>query len=96
VKVRYSPRAFADLEAIYDYIRKRSPDAALRVKDAIALHVAGLADFPEKGIRSDEGDVRTWPTGRLGYRIYYRIEADEVLILHIRHAARRPLGPADL
>jgi hypothetical protein len=33
---------------------------------------------------------------RYPYRIYYRIAAGEVLILHIRHAARRPLRPGEI
>jgi plasmid stabilization system protein ParE len=30
MRVRYTPRAFADREAIFDYIDRRNPRAALR------------------------------------------------------------------
>jgi plasmid stabilization system protein ParE len=35
MRVRYSPRAFADREAIYDYLEKRSPQGAQNVKITI-------------------------------------------------------------
>jgi len=48
----------------------------------------GLTDFPEIGQRSDEMKVRVILAGRFPYRIYYGVETDEIVILHIRHAAR--------
>jgi plasmid stabilization system protein ParE len=40
--------------------------------------------------------VRVAFSTRYPYRIYYRIGPDEIVILHIRHAARRPLLPGEI
>ena len=96
MKVRYTPRAFSDLEIIRTYIAQFNPAAAGNVVTLIEKIVARLADFPESGQRSDELDARVVFSTLYPYRIYYRIVSDEVLILHIRHAARRPLESGEL
>jgi plasmid stabilization system protein ParE len=35
MKIRYTPRAFADREAIFDYLEKRTPKGAQTVERAI-------------------------------------------------------------
>jgi len=37
MRIRYTPRAFADREAIFDYIEERSPKGALAIKQAIEI-----------------------------------------------------------
>jgi toxin ParE1/3/4 len=91
MRVRYTPRAFSDLEDIRIYIDQHNPVAARRVVTVIEKIVSRLGDFPESGQRSDELDVRVIFTTRYPYRIYYRVVSDEIFVLHIRHAARRPL-----
>ena len=91
MRVRYTPRAFSDLDDIRVYISQYNPAAAARVTATIEKIAARLGDFPQSGQRADEGDVRVVYTTRYPYRIYYRILSEEILILHIRHSARRPL-----
>jgi hypothetical protein len=40
-------------------------------------------------VRTNEPDIRVLPPTRYPYRIYYTITADAVVILHVRHNARR-------
>lgn len=96
MRIRYTPRSFSDLDAIRNYVEKFDPLAAGRVVTVIEKVVARLGDFPESGFGSDELDVRVIFATRYPYRIYYRIVANEVVILHIRHAARKPLAKGDL
>jgi toxin ParE1/3/4 len=96
MKVRYTPRAFSDLEGIRSYIAQSNPAAAGRVVALVEKIAFRLADFPESGQLSDELDARVVFSTRYPYRIYYRITSDEVLILHIRHAARRPLESGEI
>ena len=91
MRVRYTPRAFSDLDVIRTYISQHNPAAAGRVVALIEKIAARLGDFPESGQRSDELDAWVVFSTRYPYRIYYRNAPGEVLILHIRHAARRPL-----
>jgi plasmid stabilization system protein ParE len=96
MRVRYTPRAFSDLEAIRTYIAKHNPAAAGKVVALIEKIVLRLGDFPESGQRSDKLDARVAFSTRYPYRIYYRVASDQVLILHIRHAARRPLEAGEV
>jgi len=91
MRVRFTPRAFSDLDVIRTYISQYNPAAAGRVVALIEKIAARLGDFPESGQRSDELDARVIFSRRYPYRIYYRIDSDAVLILHIRHTARSPL-----
>jgi toxin ParE1/3/4 len=90
MRVRYSPRAFADREAIYDYLEKRSPQGARNVKLAIVQAIRGLASYPRLGQLTDRSDVYELIVPRLPYKVYYRLDREEVWILHIRDARRRP------
>jgi plasmid stabilization system protein ParE len=96
MRVRFTPRAFADLEVIRTYIGQFDPAAAGRVVALIEKIVLRLGDFPESGQPSDELDARVVFSRRYPYRLYYRIDAGEVAILHIRHAARRPLHSGEI
>lgn len=47
MRVRYTPRAFADREEVYEYLEKRSPQGARHVKLAIVRAIRGLAVYPD-------------------------------------------------
>jgi len=53
MKVRYTPRARADVEAIFSYLDSRNPTAAVRVKREIERSVAALALSPYLGVALD-------------------------------------------
>jgi toxin ParE1/3/4 len=64
MKVRWTPRALAQLEAIHAYIAVENRAAAAKVIAGIRNTAAMLADFPAAGEQTDRGDVRTilaWP-----------------------------------
>jgi toxin ParE1/3/4 len=90
VKVRYTPRAFADRELIFEYINQRNPRAAREVKAFIAKRIAGLGDAPVRHRMIAKLGVRALYLGRYPYIVYYRVGRDEIAIVHIRHVARRP------
>jgi toxin ParE1/3/4 len=90
MRIRYAPRAFADREAIFDYLEKRSPQGARTVEQAIETSIRRLESFPFSAPATDEPGVRELIVPRLPYKVYYRVMGDEVWIVHIRHAARRP------
>jgi plasmid stabilization system protein ParE len=95
MRVRYTPRALADLAAILAYIRERHPAGARSVREALEKTVRFIAEYPHVGRRSGEQDTRVVAIGRYPYLIYWGIEAGELVILHIRHAARRPWPETD-
>jgi len=90
MRVRYTPRAFADREAICEYLDKRNPRAAREVKAFIEKRVNSLQNFPERHRLIKELNVPALWLGRYPYIVYYRVGKDEVSIIHIRHGSRRP------
>ena len=91
MRVRYTPRARADLETIFSYLDSRNPVAAQSVKREIERSAAALALLPYLGVLIDRSpEFRSLCAGRYPYRLFYRIRNNEVWIVHIRHASRRP------
>ena len=90
MKVRYSEAASADLAEILSYIAEASPAGAAAVSRRVKAVAARLALFPGTGRQSDVDGVWVAPLVRFPYSIFYTIENGEVLILHVRHGARRP------
>ena len=90
MRIRYTRRAAADLEAIADYLTARNPPAALKVRDAILESLRHLALFPGIGRRQSVEGVRKLNVRRYPYLIFYMVDeaADELTILTFRHAAR--------
>jgi plasmid stabilization system protein ParE len=91
MKLRFTPRAIADLVEIADYIRARSPAAAQRVRGAIYESLQILLLFPHIGRKQRAEGVRKLVTRKYAYLVYYTIDddADELVILNIKHPARR-------
>jgi toxin ParE1/3/4 len=90
VRVRYTKRAFADREAIFECLNQRDPRAAQKVKAFIKQKIADLSHSPRRArVIKDLGVHALW-LGRYPYIVYYRVNGDVVSIVHIRHGARRP------
>lgn len=90
MRVRYTLRAQADLDAIYAHLDARAPAAALSVKAIIERRISVLADFPRLAPETDQPGVHELTIVRYPYYVYYEINGDDVWVLHIRDARRRP------
>ena len=49
MKIRYTPRAIANLEAMADHLEPLNPSALRKIKAAILESLAYIAQFPEIG-----------------------------------------------
>ena len=96
MKVRYTRQAVVDLLGIADYIRDRNPSAAIDVETAVRSTIDLLADYPKIGRDRPELDARALGVPRYPYTAYYRIERDEIWIVHIRDDRRKPPERGDL
>lgn len=90
MKLRFTPRAVADLDAIADYLIERNPAAALRVRTAILRSLQRLVAFPESGRRQSVDRVRKLVVGTYPYLVYYTVDplAGEIVVLTIQHPSR--------
>jgi plasmid stabilization system protein ParE len=92
MRVRYSPRSIADIIAIADYLTERNPRAARSVEAAIRRTVDLLGEFSGSGrALMQRSRVRVMPVAHYPYLVFYTINGDELLVLHIRHGARAPV-----
>jgi plasmid stabilization system protein ParE len=91
MKLRFTPRAIANLIEIADYIRARNPAAARRVRSAIYDTLQTLILFPYVGRRQTTPGVRKWVTRKYAYLVYYTVdeEAQEIVILNVKHPGQR-------
>jgi toxin ParE1/3/4 len=91
MRVRFSPRAVRDLNAIAEYIRQHNPTAALKVRAAILSSIETLTLFPYAGRKQSTEGVRKLVVRKYPYIVYFTVgeAAGEVAILTIRHSARR-------
>lgn len=90
MRVRYTLRARTDLDAIYTYLDVRAPAAALSVKTTIERRIALLAAFPNIAPATDQAGIYELTIVRYPYKVYYEISGEEIWIVHIRDARRRP------
>lgn len=89
MRVRLSSEARQDLFAIGDYIARDNPGRARSFVKELTDKCAGLADMPSayailpryeaRGIRRCVHD---------NYQIFYRVDADLVLVVRVLHGAR--------
>ena len=88
-RVKWSPRAVEDLEAIAQYIAADSSAYAAAVVQTILTTTRKLSPFPFSGRvvpeLGDEG-IREWFA--YSYRIIYRVENETVTIAAVIHGKR--------
>jgi len=77
MKVRYTPRARGDMDAILSYIDQRNPQGARNVARTIHKTVELIGQFPQTGRLAGEQGTRVLPVGRYPYLIYWSVEGDE-------------------
>ncbi len=87
-QIVWSDRSRRDLEGIRAYIGQFAPLASQRFAARLVATVEALAQHPDRGLPVANGVreiVVVTP-----YRIRYRITADTVEVIRIRHGAQKP------
>lgn len=92
MRLLFTRRASRDLEAIFAFVSRDSPEAAVRTIGRVQAAAELLADFPGMGRTISGGRLQLHSLSDLPYRIYYRVvRGRELQVIHIRRARRRPL-----
>ncbi len=88
IEVRYSERAFHDLQRFADFLLDSDPTAALDTAGVIFEAIDILAHSPEIGRKAHAGNRElVISRGRTGYLALYRYlpKVQRVLVLALRH-----------
>jgi plasmid stabilization system protein ParE len=101
-QVVLTARAARDLDEAYRWCAERAPEAAVGWYNGFLDALKSLAGNPERCPVAAESrklsiDVRQLLYGRRrSYRVLFLVRDQTVVVLHIRHAARREAQPEDL
>ncbi|WP_415013583.1 type II toxin-antitoxin system RelE/ParE family toxin [Brevundimonas sp.] len=87
-RVVWSPDAASDLDELCRYIADFNPAAAIRFSIRLRAAADSLSEFAELG-RPGPLDTRELAVVK-PYLVRYAVVGDEVLVISIRHGARRP------
>lgn len=93
MSVRWTLKALADLDSIFEAIASDRPRAAERVLRALMAHGDGLAAHPRRGRPGRLRETRELVLPRLPYVIVYAVVASrvdvepDVIILRVIHGA---------
>jgi len=89
MKARYSDAARADLDNILAYTAEKFPRQVDSLKQRIRATVERIEAWPHNArLIVGLDDVRVVPLLRYPFKIFYRVEMNEVVILHIHHVAQ--------
>jgi toxin ParE1/3/4 len=92
MKVRFTATAELEISEILSFIATDNPPAAVRVASQVDHTISLIAKFPRIGRTKHRGLVRMLPVRHYPqYLLFYVIEDEEIVILNLRHARRRPL-----
>jgi toxin ParE1/3/4 len=88
-KINWTRRSIRDLHSIHEFISLDSKFYANRFINKIVIRVEQLIEFPESGRiipEKEQADLRELIEGN--YRIFYRIQKNNVTILRIHNSAK--------
>jgi toxin ParE1/3/4 len=94
MNVEFTKLALADLRKISTDSRAFGTTVPAAVEMRIKMVIARIAKHPEAAAPvAERPGMRVVPLIRYPYKIFFRVLADRVRIVHIRHTARRPWTP---
>lgn len=89
MRVQYTDTAHVEAEELISYIANENPAAATAVIAAIEAAVARLGSFPQAGVATERPGIYAMLAWPYRYLIFYQIDGDMLIIMNIRHPARR-------
>lgn len=92
MRLRLTRPASRQLEAVLQHIAKHHPQGAENVRDRLRTVMNVLVDHPFAGRVTARPQVRRIIALPYPYAITYTVADGDVVILGIRHTARRPQG----
>lgn len=89
MKVVFSDDARRDLDEILQYISANYPTVYRPFEKRLRTIVTSIGAWPESAQEVEQRPtIRSVPFIRYPYRLFYRVLAERVEVLHIHHSAR--------
>jgi len=89
MRVVYTGAALQDLDEILSFIAARFPTAYSGFEMRMRAIERRIGQWPESAQAvAQRPGVRMVPLVRYPYKIFYRVDPDAVVILHVHHATR--------
>ncbi len=89
LRIFLTPRAESDLRSVREYLIQENILVADEVRIEINSSLARLAEYPDLGRNRKALEVFSFPISHYLYILYYRIENDELVVVHVRHTRRK-------
>ncbi len=90
MRLRYSAKARAQIESIYDFLVERNPSAARRIAAEIRASARSLIDVPHMGRTGEVSGTREWIVRGSPYLIVYEVvsQSEEIWAVGVFHGAQ--------
>ena len=88
--IRFRPAAAREFTADYRYYERDYPGRGRRFVDAVDAVLARIVESPARFSLLFEPDIRSAKVKRFPYRVVYVVVADDIDVIAVAHAKRRP------
>lgn len=86
----FSQAALEDLDTILAYTAIHYPSLEAKLEQRIRAVIARIERLPESAtLLEGTSNTRVVPLLRYPFKIFYQVDADRILILHIHHSSRQ-------
>ena len=92
MRVVWTQTALRGVWRAYEYLTDFNPRAAVHLAESLLAAGDSLVNFPHRGRPVHGTDMRELVSVS-PYIIRYRVTADTVIVLRVRHSSRRPTKP---
>lgn len=96
MKVILTDEALRDLDEILGFIALNYPTVGLSFEKRLRTVLRRIGNWPKSAPEIEQRPgVRVVPLVRYPYKIFYRVTAEAVEVVHIHHAAREAFWEAE-
>jgi toxin ParE1/3/4 len=88
IRLSFTDQALQDFQEIHDYIAKDNADAALDFIGLLQQRCNELCEMPGRGRKRDELAIGLRSSGVGEHLIFYRMQGDNLELIHVLHARR--------